>query len=287
MSSIYKSKYSKWTTFITAAFVVAAFAPSGAEARRKRRKRPAATAPAKQVNTKALQELMGAFKFGMSKDRVLKVLKTQLDERYKAKIRGMSDVYGQDALRREKVKKVKEVQASYTEFKGRKTGWDVSIIDDQFGHKTGESMLVYWEQNSNGANQRRFFFFHGASLYKMFIVLDSKMLPVGKRNFATFKSLMSTRYGDGKVVAPTKRSSALIDWATPDIHVQAIDKLSFYGSFCLMISDPSVEAVVMTDRDGVRVAKKSNSIIDSMLEGENDLPPSLDTNSNAIDSALK
>lgn len=288
MSSIFQSKFSKWTSFLTAALFVATLAPSDADARRKKRRRKKApVAAVAKVNVNALQELMGAFKFGMSKDRVLKVLDKQLEERYKAKIKQESDVYGQDALRREKKKKVKAIRASYSEFKGKKTGWDVSIIDDQFGHKTDESMLVYWEQNHEGADQRRFFFFHGGSLYKMFIVLDSKMLPVGRRNFETFSSLMSARYGGGKVVPKSKRTSALVDWSTNDLHVQAIDKVAFYGSFCLMIASQGTEASVMADRDSVRVVKKSNSIIDSMIEGDDALPPSLDSNSNAIDSAFK
>ncbi len=290
MSSILKSKKTKWTTFLTAAFLVACLAPSGAEARKRKKRRKKAPIAAK-YNVRALGELMGTFKFGMSKDKVVRMLGSQLTERYKAKIKETSDVYEQDALRREKSAEIKKIRSSFTEFEGAKTGWDVSIIDDQFAHKTDESMLVYWEHNSNGNDQRRFFFFNGGRLYKMFIVMDSKSLPAGQRNFDFFKTLMVKRYGNGKLITKKKRSGAtiplLMDWATPTLHVQAIDKLSFYGSFCLMISDPKVESELAVARDSVRSVRKSNSVINSMLENDDNALPSLDSNSSAIDSALK
>lgn len=290
MSSILKSKQTKWTTFLAAAFLVACLAPSNADARRRKKRRKKAPVAAK-INVRALGELMGTFKFGMSKDKVVRMLGNQLTERYKAKIRETSDIYQQDALRREKAAEIKKIRSSFTEFKGSKSGWDVSIIDDQFAHKTDESMLVYWEHNANGSDQRRFFFFNGGRLYKMYIVLDSTTLPAGQRNFDFFKTIMVKRYGQGKLVSEKKRSGQsvplLMNWAAPSLHVQAIDKVSFYGSFCLMIADPTVEAEVTSARDAARIVHRKSSVIDSMIENDDNALPSLDSNSSAIDSALK
>tara|TARA_R110002096_G_scaffold77896_7_gene183325 strand:- start:62526 stop:63332 length:807 start_codon:yes stop_codon:yes gene_type:complete len=268
--------------------VVACLAPNVADAKRKRRKKPVAAA---KVNTQALGQLMGPFAFGMSKDKILKLLSQQLDERYSDRIKETNDVYQQDKIRQEKKTALKKIRASYQEFKGTKTGWDVSIIDDQFAHKTDESMLVYWENNADGKDQRRFFFFHDGELYKMFITLDTSMLPQDQRSFEFFKGLMAKRYGDGKVVTETKRTGeevpVLVDWQSPKFHVQAIDKLHFYGIFCLSIADPKVESIVMKARDANKTTKKSNTIINSMLEGDNDAPPSLDLNKGAIDRSIK
>ena len=284
-----QSKRSWGTILLATVFAVSCLAPSAVEAkRRKKRRRPPAPA---QINAEALGQLMGAFSFGMTKDKVLKVLSQQLDERFEDKIKETSDVYAQDALRREKKSELKKVKSSFVEFEGKKSGWDVSIIDDQFGHKTDESMLVYWENNPSGNDQRRFFFFHMGRLYKMFIALNSSMLPVEQRNFDFFKTLMIKRYGAGKVVTHTKRSGAivpvLVDWAASKVHVQAIDKVGFYGSFCLMIADPSTEASVAEARDSVKEVKRGNAIINSMLEGDNDTPPSLDHNKAALDAVIR
>ena len=290
MRALIKSTRSWRATFIAASFAVACLlAPNVADAKRKKRnrKRPVAA----KVNTQALGQLMGPFAFGMSKDKILKLLSQQLDERYADKIKETNDVYQQDKIRLEKKNALKKIRASYKEFKGTKTGWDVSIIDDQFAHNSDESMLVYWENNADGKDQRRFFFFHNGELYKMFITLDTSMLPADQRSFEFFKNLMVTRYGEGKVVVEKKRSGeevpVLMDWQSPKFHVQAIDKLHFYGIFCLSVANPKVESLVMTARDANKKAKKSNAIIDSMLEGDNDTPPSLDRNKGAIDKSIK
>ncbi len=290
MRALTKSTRSWRTTFFAAFFLVACLTPSVADAKRRKkrnRKRPVAA----KVNTQALGQLMGPFAFGMSKDKILKLLSQQLDERYADKIKETNDVYQQDKIRLQKKNALKKIRSSYREFKGAKTGWDVSIIDDQFAHNTGEAMLVYWENNADGKDQRRFFFFHDGELYKMFITLDTSMLPEGQRSFEFFKGLMTKRYGAGKIVTEKKRSGeeipVLVDWQSPKFHVQAIDKLHFYGIFCLSIANPKVESIVMTARDANKEAKKSNAVINSMLEGDNDAPPSLDMNKGAIDRSIK
>ncbi|MCP4448713.1 MAG: hypothetical protein GY811_25765 [Myxococcales bacterium] len=253
----------------------------------KRKKRPRKPVAAK-VDVSALGQLMGPFSFGMSKDKILKLLSQQLDERYADKIKETSDIYQQDKLRREKKDAVKKIGSSYQAFKGTKTGWDVSIIDDQFGHKSEESMLVYWENNADGKDQRRFFFFHEGGLYKMFITLDSSMLPAEQRSFDSFKSLMVKRYGDGKVVMGTKHNGdeypILVDWKSSKYHVQALDKLHFYGSFCLSIASPKVESLVMVARDANKETKRGSAVINSMLEGDDAPPPSLDANKAGVEA---
>src|SRR5690606_18705558 len=132
---------------------------SEVEAGRKRKEKEsqsASTTP--KANAKALAELMGAFKFGMAPGEVIKVVTSQITERYAEQIAATTDVYRQDELRRERDKEIEELCKSLVEFNGKKGGWDVSIIDDQFAHKTGESMMMHWETHQ-GRNQRRFFFF--------------------------------------------------------------------------------------------------------------------------------
>lgn len=274
---------------LAAFFTIACLAPANAEARRKRKaKKPVA---AQKINSAALSQLMGPFSFGMTKEKVLGVLAKQLNERYQVKIKETQDISKQDALRRERGGELKKIKASFQEFEGTKTGWDVSIIDDQFGHKTDESMLVYWENSPDGKDQRRFFFFYHGELYKMFITLDSTMLPNEQRNFDFFSDLMVKQYGPGKVVTETKRSGekvpVLVDWNDKKYHVQAIDKLSFYGSFCLSIANVNVEAKVAAAHDGVKQSKKGNAVIDAMLEGDDATLPSLDANKGAVESITR
>lgn len=284
----HRSHRAVWALFLAAALAVPALSSGDAEARRKRRRR----APQAQVNAEALGQLMGQFKFGMTRQEVLKVLAKDIGKRYQERIEATTDVYTQDKLRRQRKAEVAKIKNSYREFTGKKTGWDVSIIDDQFAHNTGESMMVYWENEAgSGKDQRRFFFFHEGRLYKMFIALNSAMLKDEQKKFSYFQSLMERRYGPAKVEYVTDRhgveSPKRLEWRTAKYHVAAVDKLSFYGSFVLVISDPDTEKLVAEIRDANKKPKRENAVIQSIIEGEDDAPPSLDSGKANVDAILK
>src|SRR4051812_22315615 len=87
-------------------------------------KKPAAAKDAKKAkprkltavskeHKKALAELYGGFKFGMTKDEVIAVFSKQLDERYDENIKATTDITAQDRLRREKRTEVNRLQQSY------------------------------------------------------------------------------------------------------------------------------------------------------------------------------
>src|SRR5689334_16302715 len=65
---------------------------------------PEKKAPPKKIvmvsadKKKVLAELYGGFKFGMSKDEVLKVLQKQIDERLEEKIKSTEDITKKDRL---------------------------------------------------------------------------------------------------------------------------------------------------------------------------------------------
>jgi hypothetical protein len=275
---------------ILAAFLgLSASAAGDAEAsKKKKRKKPAQSETTPNVNVRALGELMGPYKFGMSKKDVLRVLSKQIDEKYAERIKETQDVYQQDKLRRDKAAEVDRIKKTFVEFKGTKSGWDVSIIDDQFAHNTDESMMVFWENEpGSGKDQRRFFFFHNGQLYKMFIALNSGMLKGDQRTFAYFQNIMEARYGKGKVSPEQGRTSAHIDWRTKNYHLKAIDKLEFHGSFCLVIAEPSVEQRLEDIRASARPAAKRNAVVDAMIDGEEPANPSLNENKAQVDAVLR
>ena len=275
---------------ILAAFLgLSAVGADEAGAAKKKRKKPAA-ASVQKVNARAIGELMGPFKFGMSSKEVLQILGKQIGEKYAERIKSTEDVYKQDKLRRDKQGEIDRIKKSMVEFKGKKSGWDVSIIDDQFAHNTDESMMVFWENEpGSGKDQRRFFFFHNGQLYKMFIAMNSGMLKGEQRTFAYFKNIMEQRYGAGLTVPEKGKTSAYIDWNAKDFHLRAIDKLDFHGSFCLMIADPAVERSVQEQRASVAQPPKKNQVVDSMVKGDGSEPdnPSLDENKAAVDAILR
>ena len=230
---------------------------------------------------KKLAELYGGFKFGMTKDEVVGALSKQLDERYEEKIKSTEDTSAKDRLRKEKKAELARVTASYTAFEGKKTGWDVSIIEDEFAHNTGEAMIERWE-NSGGKNQRRFFFFHDGKLWKMFISLDVSILPEDKKNFETFQSVMTGQYGPGDV------EPGQVSWNAGDFTVHAIDKLRTYDALALVIEDPREKKELVALREAKAPPKADTSpVIKAVIDTDHtDHPDVKAGGSSAVDAVI-
>jgi len=231
---------------------------------------------------KALAELYGGFKFGMTKDQVLAVLRKQIDERFEDKIKATTDVAAQDRLRRDKKVELARVSRTYVSFDGKRTGWDVSIIENEFAHHTNESMMERWE-NQGGKNQRRFFFFYNERLWKMFVSLDVSILPEDKKNFDTFKAVMLSKYGPGDIDGGT------ITWRAGDFDVRAIDRLRDYDALGLAIEDPKVREDVLALRKlKAPPPKQTSPIINAIIDKDNsDHPDVLGNKSGAVDAVIK
>ena len=263
-------------------------APAAANEKKKAPAGKAAKAPVKKAappvsaeGKKKLAELYAGFKFGMTKDEVLGVLRKQLDQKYEEKIKATTDVSAQDRLRAEKRGELARINQSYASFDGKRTGWDVSIIEEEFAHNTGESMLERWE-NQGGKNQRRFFFFHEGKLWKMLVSLDVSILPEDKKNFETFEKVMQSQYGAGDV------EPGLITWRTDEFHVRAVDKLRTYDALALVIEDPRVKRELVAIREAKAPPKKETSpIIKSVIDSDKSDKPDVKQNSGAVDAVLK
>ncbi|HLU68237.1 MAG TPA: hypothetical protein VKZ63_18260 [Kofleriaceae bacterium] len=281
------------TAAVAVVFGLTSLWAGDAEAGKKGRKAKAKKAPVThKINQKALSDLMGPYKFGMTKKQILGILSSQINAKYKDKIAGTTDVYQQDKLRRQRAAELNRIKKSYVEFKGKKTGWDVSIIDDQFAHNTDESMMVHWENSPEGADQRRFFFFHDGRLYKMFIALNTSKLKDSQRKFSFFQSLMESRYGKGSIVKARgldgTEQPVGIEWNSRTHHVTALDKLQFYGAFCLVVADPGEERQLADLRKAAAPPKKTTTVLDTVIaeEGDDD-ELSLDDNKAAVDAVLR
>ncbi|HUS31946.1 MAG TPA: hypothetical protein VMZ53_25770 [Kofleriaceae bacterium] len=248
-----------------------------AEAPKKAAPPPMVTADHK----KALAEKMGGFKFGMTKDEILKVLQKQIDDRFEEKIKATTDVATQDKLRKEKKAELARTSSTYVKFDGKKTGWDVSIIETEFAHNTGESMMERWE-NEGGKNNRRFFFFKDEKLWKMYISLDVSMIPEDKRNFDTFKGVMEGQYGKGAIDGGT------ISWRAGEFDARAVDRLKDYGALGLVVEDPKVRNELVAAREAVAPKKaETPSVIKAVIDTEGKDHPDVKSNSGSVEAVIQ
>jgi hypothetical protein len=196
------------------------------------------------ANEKAVSELMGPWKWGMTVEEVLAVLGKQLTERKAAELAKMTDVYEQTQARKAIKKDVDAVRQTLVKFEGQRTGWDVSIIEGEFLHKNNESMMNYRETDpASGRDQQRFFFFQEGRLWKQFIAFN--MEPYKGKTFDDFRQAMESRYGAGRPITKVdregKEKTVAVAWRAPNTYLRAIDLMQFYSNFCLAFSDASVE----------------------------------------------
>ncbi len=255
---------------------------------------PAAKAPAKKPppkkvvpppsaeHKKKLGALLGDYKFGMSKDEVIDSFKKKLDAKYADRLKGTTDVAAQDRIRADQKREVNTFKGTYVTFDANKPSpWDVSIVEEELAHDTGEAMLEKWE-NDNGKNQRRFFFFFNGKLWKMFISLDVSILPVDKKNFDTFQGVMTAQYGVGDVEA------GLISWRAGEFDVRAVDKLKSYDALGLAIEDTGVKKEVLAMREAKAPPKKeTSSVIKAVIDPDHKDHPDVKANGNAVDDVIK
>jgi len=109
------------------------------------------------ANARAVGELAGKFKWGMSPEEVTKVISENIHVKYVDLLKKEPDVYKQDQLRKNERDEVQKVKDSYIKFDCVSPGnkeWATSIVQAEFAPRNDESMMTLWEKD-----QRRFLFF--------------------------------------------------------------------------------------------------------------------------------
>jgi hypothetical protein len=257
---------SKLGLSVVAAVVTLSFVGTASAAAKKK---PAASGKvsAPVASAGEIDKLKGDFKWGMSPDEVLakmvQKLESTFDERLK---KTATDPARQDRVRKEMRAEVDKVkQNSLVKFTGQKTGYDVSIIDQEFTQNAGESMLVAKEDNAT-----RYFFFVEDRLYKMFVAFDKDMLE-GK-TFKDFGQLMQARFGKARDVYVDERSKAGVThkldhylWTTKGGDVlRLVDRSAFYDVYCLVIYDGNVAQRQAEVAKAHRKVERSDALVDAV-----------------------
>jgi hypothetical protein len=262
--------------------LVVPFAGS-ASAAPKKKPATAKAVSAPMASASELDKLKGDFKWGMSPDEVLAKMVQKIEARYDERLKKTAqDPTKYDKIQKEMRAEVEKAKKhSLVKFDGQKTGYDVSIIDQEFGHGVSESMLVAKEDQSS-----RYFFFVGDRLYKMFIAFDKDMLE-GK-SFKEFGGLMQARFGKSREIFVDERTKAGVShkldhflWSSKSGDVlRLVDRSAFYDVFCLVIYDGNIARQQAESYKAHGKPEKSDALVEAITTKPLN---SRDENDNVID----
>jgi hypothetical protein len=259
------------TTMIRIACAMALLAATPALAKKSAGKSSAGHPKAQAANARAVGELAGKFKWGMSPDEAQKVIAEGIHVKYVDMLKKEPDVYKQDQLRKDEIDETQKVKDSYMKFDGVSPGtkeWATSIIQAEFAPRNNESMMTLWEKD-----QRRFLFFWNDKLYKQYIAFNAEHPVFAGKSFDDFAKLIQNRYGPAemKFQAMKTRDDMKLDhleWpAAGEFQLFAIDQSEFYGNFCLVLFNPSTARDVEKARTEHNTKPvKGNALIDAVTQ---------------------
>ncbi len=258
-------------------------APVAAGAEKAKTKPKAAAAKAAPLaSAEEINKMKGDFKWGMTLEEVTAKVAERIEAGYAERLqRTANDPTGQDRVRKEMRADVQSIGKNFVKFEGPKSGYDVSIIDQEFTQKTSESLLVAKEPNST-----RYFFFAYEKLYKMFVAFDKDML--NGKSFPEFGGLMQARFGKAREVfveqktkAGVKKKLDYYTWGskTGDV-LRLVDRSEFYDVYCLVLSDGQVDKLLADARKANPTAVRG---LDPVVEAVTAAPVNdRDSNDNVI-----
>jgi hypothetical protein len=240
--------------------------------------------PAPVAKDADVKEFKGEFTWGMTPQQVMEKLNAKIEAGYKEKLeKYKADPARSDALRRQIKADKDAVAKSYIKLDGttESAAWSTSIIDEEFVPGNGESMLTFREEKS-----KRYFFFSGDALYKMFVAFDKEV--VAGKSFVQFGELMQQKYGKAQAVYREVNFHGMKDkvldsyaWRSPQGDgLRLVDRSKFYDVYCLVIYDHNVADRQAEVRKSRAAAEPKGSFVDGVIS---DKPNDRDENDNVVD----
>src|SRR3954467_904167 len=230
----------------------------------------------------------GTFKWGMKPEEVMAQVKTAVEAKYEVRIdKARQDPGLQQRIRDEMSRELAAVKKSFTKFEGQKSGWDVSIVGPEFQQNTGESILVTKEDAWT-----RYFFFFEDGLYKMFLAFNKD--AIGGKSFQEFGKGMEAKYGNAREVFRDDKTKGGVvhkldhyEWsAGGGDRMRLIDRSEFYGVYCLVLYDGSVQDRVNERRKVVNPGEVKHDELVEGVTGKNSGSKGSDIDDDIIDRVV-
>lgn len=197
-------------------------------------KKSKAKAKVQQQKADSISASLGEVKWGSSDREVLDVLKKQMFDGLNKDEQLKKDKLLMQRARKEAMDKFSDIEKSKLELKGTRTGYEVSVIADEFTPDVGESIILVRDKVA----QRYYFFMHNR-LYKLVVAYDKSYLngvdfePFAAQTAQRYGRPISTDYGD--VFGEEELTG--VTWEDDSSVLSVHNKREFFGTFTMVFSD--------------------------------------------------
>lgn len=226
----------------------------------------------------AIVEQMEGLAWGMHYKAVLAHFEKKIREQYDPELKSANGAIEEDRIRSQMTRELNKLRSSYIEFSGQRTGYEGAVLEDEFTHNNGES-LIEWDA---GKYVEYLFFFNGRYWKRLRTFRkDSFNQDI---TFETFVNTLTNRFGEGKRVTNPAGEFVEIIWQNDNTYMSAKDKSNFYGVYCQYLvarvtQDNLAKLRTNSGMGDGSVDNKVSSMVTAVTSGELS-----DNNASVIDS---
>jgi hypothetical protein len=203
--------------------------------------------------------VMKDLKWGIGHQAVFAYLDKGIKAKYDRLVDQNNDDLKIDQLRKKQRAESKFLRKNYVTFTGQRTGYEVSVVQNDFAHNNSETMLKVDE----GLRQR-YYFFRYDRLWKVMVIYSSDSIEGG---FKSFVKQVRNKYGKPKKknwVTPYGGSRHLVEviWHDDKTHMFLEDKSAFYSRYVMrlmsVIDGKDIQALHERRKAQTDAKKKAN-----------------------------
>ena len=234
---------------------------------------------AKKRSGSELAAVLGEVQWGDSKEAVLEKMKSQLMDEAKKDGKIKKDPILLQKARKRALDRFNAAKKSYKRLDGDNTGYEVSVIADEFSTNNGEAFIRVKDKVA-----QRFYFFIDNKFYKLVVAYNGSYLR--DTDFETFVATSARKYG-----RPTsaeydeirgEEQLALVTWEDPETAMSVKNKKELFDTYTMAFTDrqtlkrleDSKRRVGGSDKDADEL---SSAVQDLMVSSE------VDSNANVVD----
>jgi len=204
------------------------------------------SAPAGPQEKQGISHVLGFLDWGAASQEVLASLKKEVDARHAEQMKELRDPLEIDKALRRKAVEFAAIEKTLVQFSGQRTGYESSLIANDFVPGAEESMIRIDDQEA-----QRYFFFKNDRLWKVLVAYSSSVSR--STPFGDFVKQVQDKYGRPLDVESSNakggaKTMIRASWEDPITRLVVEDRTEFFGTYCMKFLDKAVGVPLETER---------------------------------------